>query len=298
MPATLGISEIVPLLVEFGRRTALAGGNPFRAKAYLRAAESLAAQAEPIERLIEDERLQEIPGVGDAIADIITKLAQTGNHPTLEKMRAEIPEGVLEMLTVPGLRPDKVIKIYKELGITTLDQLEAAAKEDRIREVKGLGLALQRKIIQGLVIRRDTRGARHVHRAEELIANASDSLKRSGLSFSKIVPAGDFRRGTSWSCTSRWLPRRSRWRTVPSGSRTASSPSFSPTRSGLASACCWQPDRSCTFAIWNRSRKRRASRYQRRDFSKATKSSQQKLRRKFIRRSAFSLPARAPRGPR
>ena len=195
MPATMSIPEIVPLLVEFGRRTALAGGNPFRAKAYMRAAESLATQAEPIERLIEEERLQEIPGIGDAIADIITKLARTGTHPSLEKMRAEIPQGVLEMLSVPGLRPDKVMKLYKELGITTLDTLEAAAKADRIREVKGLGLALQRKIIQGLAIRRDTQGARHVHRAEELIEAAKASLARSGLSLSKIEPAGDFRRG-------------------------------------------------------------------------------------------------------
>jgi DNA polymerase (family 10) len=87
----------------------------------MRAAESLAAQAEPIERLIEEKHLQEIPGIGDAIADIITKLARMGTHPSLEKMRAEIPQGVLEMLSVPGLRPDKVMKLYKDLGITTLD---------------------------------------------------------------------------------------------------------------------------------------------------------------------------------
>jgi DNA polymerase (family 10) len=195
MPAALGIPKIVPLLIEFSRRTALAGGNPFRAKAYLRAAESLASQVEPIERLIEEDRLQEIPGIGDAIAGIITKLAETGTHSSLEKMRAEIPEGVLEMLAVPGLRPEKVMKLYTELGITTLDELEAAAKADRIREVKGLGLALQRNIIQGLAIRRDAQGARHVHRAEELIAAASASLARSGLPLSKIEPAGDCRRG-------------------------------------------------------------------------------------------------------
>jgi DNA polymerase (family 10) len=111
-------------------------------------------------------------------------------------MRAEIPEGVLDLLSIPGLRPEKVIKIYKELGIATLDELEAAAKEDRIKEVKGLGAALQRKILQGLAIRRDSQGARHVHRAEELIANAADSLKRSGFAITRIVPAGDFRRGS------------------------------------------------------------------------------------------------------
>ncbi len=193
--AKLGAAEVAKLLLEYGRRTALAGGNPYRAKAYLRAAESLAAQTEPLERLIAQGRLRELPGVGNAIAEIITKLQHAGTHPSLQRMRAEIPQSVLDMLSIPGLRPEKVLKLYKELGIKTLGELEAAAKADRIREVKGLGAALQRKIIQGLAIRRDTEGARHVHRAEALIAAAMDNLKRSGLSLSKIVPAGDFRRG-------------------------------------------------------------------------------------------------------
>ena len=113
----------------------------------------------------------------------------------LRKCAPKIPDGVLDMLSIPGLRPEKVIKLYRELGIKTVDELEAAAKADKIKGVKGLGAALQRKIIQGLAIRRDTQGARHVHRAEELIAAAKDSLKRSGLALSQIVPAGDFRRG-------------------------------------------------------------------------------------------------------
>ena len=188
--------DVARLLLEYGRRATLAGGNPYRAKAYLRAAESLAAQTEPLDRLIKEDRLHEIPGVGDAISEIITTLARTGTHPALEKMRADIPEGVLDMLAIPGLRPEKIIKLYKELGVLTLHELEAAAKEGRIKEVKGLGAALQRKILQGLAIRRDSQGARHVHRAEELIANATESLKRSGMGITKIVTAGDFRRGS------------------------------------------------------------------------------------------------------
>lgn len=66
--------------------------------------------------MIEEGRLTEIPGVGDAIADIITELHRTGSHPSLEKLRKEVPEGVLEMLTVPGLRPDKVLRLYKDLN--------------------------------------------------------------------------------------------------------------------------------------------------------------------------------------
>jgi len=163
--STLPASEVALLLREFGQRTALRGGNPYRAKAYTRAAENLLALTEPLEVLVAEARLKEIPGVGDAIADIITKLHKTGDHPSLEAMRKEIPAGALEMLGIPGVRPDKVLKIYRELGISSLAELEAAAKEHRLKAYKGLGAALQAKILQGLEIHRKGEGRRHLHRA-------------------------------------------------------------------------------------------------------------------------------------
>jgi DNA polymerase (family 10) len=69
-------------------------------------------------------------------------------------MRKEIPARVLEMLSVPGLRPGKVLKLYKELGIMSLAGLEAAARADRLKGVKGLGPALQAKILQNIEIGR------------------------------------------------------------------------------------------------------------------------------------------------
>ena len=92
--------------------------------------------------MIAQDRLREIPGIGEAIADIVKKLHSTGTHPTLEKMREEIPAGVLDMLTIPSLRADKVLKIYNELGILSLEALEEAAREGRLEKVKGLGKAL------------------------------------------------------------------------------------------------------------------------------------------------------------
>jgi DNA polymerase (family X) len=145
MPA-LPAPEVALLLREFGQRTALRGGNPYRSKAYTRAAENLLALTEPLEDLVAEGRLTEIPGVGDAIADIITKLHKTGDHPSLQSMRKEMPADTLEMLSIPGLRPDKVLKIYKELGVASLDELEKAAKEDRLKPVKGLGAALQANV--------------------------------------------------------------------------------------------------------------------------------------------------------
>src|SRR5215207_8438469 len=165
--------QVAKLLREYGQRTALRGGNPYRAKAYSRAADSLAALAIPLKRLIEEDRLTEMPGVGEAIADIITKLHRTGSHPSLEKLRKEIPAGVLEMLTVPGLRPEKVLRLYNDLGISSLTELEAAAKEDRIRKTKGLGAALQTKIIQNLAIARSGQGRLHMHRAAALLEHAT-----------------------------------------------------------------------------------------------------------------------------
>jgi DNA polymerase (family 10) len=187
-------TEVARLLTEYGRRTALAGGDPYRSKAYIRAAENLASVAEPLERLIAEDRLREIPGIGDAIADIVTKFHRTGTHPSLERMRKEIPEGVLELLTLPGLRPDKLLKLYRELGISSLAELEVAAQQDRIKAAKGLGAALQRKILQGLEIRKAAQGARHMHRAAQLLAAAEKSLRRS-QPLRRVIPAGDFRRG-------------------------------------------------------------------------------------------------------
>lgn len=194
MPKT-GTQEVARLLREYARRSALHGGNPYRAKAYSRAADSLAALAVPIERLIEEDRLTEIPGVGEAIADIITKLHRTGTHPSLEKLRKEIPAGVLELLSVPGLRADKVLRLYKDLGIISLADLEQAAKEDRIKKAKGLGAALQTKILQNLAIAKSGQGRLHLHRAAALLQHAKDSLRKTRPELKRLTVAGDFRRG-------------------------------------------------------------------------------------------------------
>jgi DNA polymerase (family 10) len=111
--------------------------HPYRAKAYLKAAESLGALSQPLDRIIKAGTLIDIPGIVDAIADIITKLHETGSHPSLEKLRKEVPDGVLELFAILGIRPDKILKLHHELGISSLTELEAAAKEDPICSVGG-----------------------------------------------------------------------------------------------------------------------------------------------------------------
>jgi DNA polymerase (family 10) len=186
---------VAKLLREYSQRTALRGGNPYRGKAYSRAADSLTALAEPLDKLIREDRLTEIPGVGPAIADIVTKLYRTGTHPSLQKLRQEIPNGVLELLTVPGLRPDKVLRLYKDLGVSSLTELEAAARDDRLKKAKGLGAALQTRILQNLVIAKSGAGKLHLHRAAALLDHAIESLQAANPKLKRITIAGDFRRG-------------------------------------------------------------------------------------------------------
>ena len=75
-----------------------------------------------------------MPGIGDALAAVIAELHRTGTYPLLEKLRQDIPEGVLNMLSVPGLRPDKILLLYKEGGITGLAELEEADEDIQATE--------------------------------------------------------------------------------------------------------------------------------------------------------------------
>jgi DNA polymerase (family X) len=189
------VMTVASLLREYAQRSSLRGGNPYRVKAYLRAADSLTALSQPLGRIIEAGALTEIPGIGDAIADIVTKLYDTGTHPSLEKLRKEVPAGVLELFAIPGLRPDKILKLHEVLGVSSLAELEAAAKEDRIRPVKGLGASLQTKILQNLQIARSGETQLHLHKAAALLEHAVEAVKREHPEYSRVEIAGDFRRG-------------------------------------------------------------------------------------------------------
>ena len=193
--ASLEASDVARLLVEFGQRLALRGENSYRARAYRRAAESLSALSTPLAKVIEKNQLQELPGIGAALAAVITTLHRQGTHPALEKMRREVPEGVLDLLQVPGLRADKATKLHKDLGIGTLDELEQACRAGRLAKTKAFGPSLERKILEGIEIRRRTQGQRHIHSAAALIEVAAARLRESHPELSHVVPAGEFRRG-------------------------------------------------------------------------------------------------------
>jgi DNA polymerase (family 10) len=188
------VASIAKTLRELALRIELEGGNPYRARAYSRAAEAVSLSPVPIGQLVAEGRLKELPGIGDALAAVITEIHETGSHHRLEAMRKDTPERVLEMLTIPGLRAERVRKIHKELGIASVADLEDAARSGRLAATKGYGPAFQAKVLQGIEMSRRPQG-RHIHRAASALGYAVDAIARAHPEWTNITAAGEFRRG-------------------------------------------------------------------------------------------------------
>src|ERR1044071_7567742 len=109
-------AAVAKILRELGQRLILEGGNVYRGRAYAKAADNLGLSPLPLDQLIAQHRLTEVPGIGDAIAGVIVRLYETGKHSGLEAMREKTPEGVLEMLRIPGLKADRIRKLHGDLG--------------------------------------------------------------------------------------------------------------------------------------------------------------------------------------
>lgn len=190
----LDASAVAKILHELSLRMELEGGNPYRARAYARAAENLALSPLPLDQLIAEGRLKEIPGIGDALEAVIVKIYETGRHAGLEAMREETPEGVLEMLRIPGLKADRIRKLHADLGIDSVAALEEAARAGKLQALKGYGAAFQAKVLQGIDMNRLPPGL-HLHRAATAIQYAADELARAHRDWIQVTPAGEFRRG-------------------------------------------------------------------------------------------------------
>src|SRR5262249_7479256 len=132
-------------------------------------------------------------GIGDAIARRIVELSEKGTDKGLERLRARYPASLLELMNIPRLKPSAVTRLHKELGIANLKEAEAAAREGGLRKVKGLGLTVERQILQGAPLARDVQGRMRANRAAELLQGAAEALRSQG--FKNITIAGELRRG-------------------------------------------------------------------------------------------------------
>ncbi|HUP45104.1 MAG TPA: helix-hairpin-helix domain-containing protein [Thermoanaerobaculia bacterium] len=137
-------------LDEIARYIELSDPNPFRARAFQRAARAVENLEGDITGVARSDALYKTPGIGKAIGPIITELVETGASPYLEEMRARYPPGIFDLLGVPGLGLKKIGVLHQTFGIGSLDELEQAAREGRLAKLRGFGAKTEAKILDGI----------------------------------------------------------------------------------------------------------------------------------------------------
>lgn len=145
---------IARTLDEISRYIELSDPQPFRARAFEKAARAIENLDNDIDKLVQTGKLTSVDGIGKATAQIIEELVRTGASPYLEELRAQYPPGIFELLRVPKLGLKKVGILYSELGIASLDQLEEAAKNGQIAKLKGFGAKTAEQILGGIELAR------------------------------------------------------------------------------------------------------------------------------------------------
>ncbi len=134
---------------------------PFKPRAYEKAAYAIESTDRPLDELYRQEGLkgiEAIPGVGKSIAEKIATLVETGDLPYYEALRRKMPVDIEQLSAVEGLGPKMIQTLYRELGIRTVDDLEAAAKGGKIREIPHFGEKSEEKILKGIAFLRKSRG--------------------------------------------------------------------------------------------------------------------------------------------
>jgi DNA polymerase (family 10) len=169
-------------------------GVEFKPRAYRRAAQAVESCPIPIEDLVAQGRLHELPGVGESIAQKIEEIVRTGKLALHEELKAKLPVDLYALTQVEGVGPKTAKLLYEALGVRTLEDLERVAKEGRIKEVKGLGPKIEEKILRGLQEARGAEKRELLGYALPLARHICKKLLETGL-FRRVEPAGSLRRG-------------------------------------------------------------------------------------------------------
>ncbi len=134
----------------------------YRVLAYRRAGESILALSRGVDQIAEEDELEAIPGVGKAIAAKINALLTTGKLEFYERLITEVPESLPELLRVEDVGPKKVARFWKELGITSIEDLDKAARSGDVQKLSGMGPRSETKILESIEALRQRQNGRHL----------------------------------------------------------------------------------------------------------------------------------------
>ena len=169
------------------------GENFFRIRAYEKAAENVESLPDDIEAFAKEDKLKDIPGIGKDLEEKIKEIVSTGELKYLEELKKDIPEGLLEMLNVPGIGPKTAKLLYEKLDIQDVVMLERMAHAGKIRGLPGMGKKTEENILAGIELFKKGRERLDLKTASEVAASFVSQLKKM-KDVKKINPAGSLRR--------------------------------------------------------------------------------------------------------
>lgn len=185
--------EIASLFNEIADFLEVKDENPFRVRAYRRAAQALEGLSEDIAAIAERNALQEVPGIGKDLAGKIQEYLTTGRIEHLDDLRKEIPTGVIDLMGIHGVGPKTAKLLYEQVGVDSVEKLEELAKAHKLAGLPGIKGKTEENILKGIAVWRSGRERMPLGTAlvlAEAILGALRKLKEAD----QIAPAGSLRR--------------------------------------------------------------------------------------------------------
>jgi DNA polymerase (family 10) len=170
------------------------GANPFRVRAYRRAAATIEDLPESVSKMIADGRdLSELPGIGKDLAGKIEEICRTSHLAALEEVEARTPSTLAALTAIPGLGPKRVHVLHEKLGIGSIDDLAKAARAGKLRGLPRFGAAMEKRLLDEIDKGRRTEQRLRISTAEDFANGIVEYLKTSP-EIGQVVVAGSFRR--------------------------------------------------------------------------------------------------------
>jgi DNA polymerase (family 10) len=142
-------ADIARIFDEIADLLEMKGENQFKIRAYRQAARTIKKLPSEVEQMVRNgDSLQDIPGVGEAIAKKIEDLVKTGHVKVHDELRAEFPQGILDILAIPGVGTRTAFRLYTELGVKSVAELEQAIREGRVAGMQRMGEKAAQRILQ------------------------------------------------------------------------------------------------------------------------------------------------------
>ncbi len=141
-------SLVAQILEQLADYSEMEDDQPYRARAYRRAAQIIESMRDDVEDVWKQGRLQDLPGVGENIEKKIIEILTTGKLETLEKLKQKAPVDVASLTKVEGIGPKTVKELYRQLRIRNLDEFEKAVKEGRLTTFRGLGVKSEAQLLE------------------------------------------------------------------------------------------------------------------------------------------------------